>query len=494
MAPRAHQIEGVRKLLLNPAYAIFDEVGAGKTKQVIDVAFFLFKRNEIDAVIVVAPGSVRSVWCDPDPVLGEVAKHGWPAGSGVPFYLQEYHAKTKAILEKKAALLFVVSNYEFLRREERLLPLLDWAKRRRVLLVLDESWMVQSHTAQQTKAMFRLRQACRRVVLLNGTPGDPQSLYAQFSILDQKILGFKNFFAFRAHHAVMGGWQNKKIVGWRNMDEFRAKTENVAIRRLTRDVFDMGDEPVRTQIDVRLDAQEWKLYKQMRDDMVAWLDSSTASVAAQAGTKALRLAQILAGFVGGLEIDGDLLDVQPCLTGAATRESVREVGRSKLKAVLAYLQEQGTPDKAVIWCRFRPENQRVARELLTTFPTHTVGQLYGGQTAEERQTVKSLLAPGGDPRPAYVVGSAQAGGAGLHFGAASIAIYLTNSFSLKDRLQTEGRLDRPGQLGQVRFVDVLASGPDGQKTIDHHVASALRKKEELADWTAAVWRQKLTEE
>ncbi len=302
------------------------------------------------------------------------------------------------------------------------------------------------------------------------------------------ILGFKNFFAFRAHFAVMGGWQNKKIVGWRNMDEFRAKTEPYAIRRLTRDCFDMGDEPIRTQIDVRLTPATWKLYVQMRNDMVAWLDSSSAAVASQAGTKALRLAQILAGFVGGVEGEDDLLDVALPLRGA-----VREVGREKLDAITAWLLHE-RPHKAVLWGRFRPEIERASRELGTAFPLHTVEKLYGGQHVDERAQVKSLLAPGGDARAALVVGSTQAGGAGLHFGAASIAIYMTNSFSLKDRRQSEGRLDRPGQVGQVRFVDVLASGPDGQKTLDHHVASALRKKEELADWTASVWRQKLLEE
>ncbi len=182
--PRHHQVIGIEKLLTNPAFALFDDPGNGKSKQVIDAAFFLFKQNEIDAVVVVAPGSVRSVWCDPDPVLGEVAKHGWDAGSGVPFYLQEYHVKTKALIQKHAALLFVVTNFEFIRRDERLLPLLDWAKRRRVMLVVDESWAVSSHKAQQTKSVVRLARASRRVVLLNGTPGDPAALYSQFRILE----------------------------------------------------------------------------------------------------------------------------------------------------------------------------------------------------------------------------------------------------------------------------------------------------------------------
>jgi hypothetical protein len=179
----------------------------------------------------------------------------------------------------------------------------------------------------------------------------------------------------------------------------------------------------------------------------------------------------------------------------------REVGREKLDAVIAWLT-QSTPNKAVLWGRFRPEVERTALALREAFGdlhrqelgSHQVELLYGGQKPDDRERAKRLLAPGGSPQPGFVVGSVQAGGAGLNLAAADTAIYLTNTFSLKDRKQSEGRLDRPGQTKRVTFVDVVAWGPAGQKTIDHHVVKALRKKQELADWTASVWRQKLAEE
>ena len=60
-APYAHQKTGTLKLIEEPCFALFDQVGAGKTKQVVDGACFLSERGQIDAVIVVAPANVRSV-------------------------------------------------------------------------------------------------------------------------------------------------------------------------------------------------------------------------------------------------------------------------------------------------------------------------------------------------------------------------------------------------------------------------------------------------
>lgn len=482
--PKPQQREGTSKLIAMPRFALFDEVGVGKSKQVIDAAFWLHAQNAIDAMLVIAPGSARSVWGDPDPVLGEVAKHSW---AHTTWYSQEYHRKTKSMDPPRGALHVMVSNYEFIRREERLEPLLEWCRRRRVLLVLDESWMV-CNKSQQWEACMRLSKVCPRIVLLNGTPGDPKAIYYQFALLDPGILGFRNFFTFRARHAVLGGWQNKQIVAWKNMEEFQAKTEPYALRRLTRDVWDLGDEPNRTQLEVRLTPKTWQLYKQMRDDLVVWLSTDEASIAGMAGVKVLRLAQITAGFIGGLEQMGE----QDTLDGAPV--TVKQIGREKLDGVLEYLKETGVPDKVVLWGHFRPEIEFVAQELKGEFPSHEVSKLYGGQTAEERDAIKRYLAPGGDPRPAVVVGHPASGGAGLNFSAASLAIYLTNPLSLTKRKQSEGRLDRPGQQGRVTFLDVLACGPDGQKTIDHATVRALRKKDDLATWTAATWRRVLQEE
>ena len=93
-----------------------------------------------------------------------------------------------------------------------------------------------------------------------------------------------------------------------------------------------------------------------------------------------------------------------------------------------------------------------------------------------------------------LIAQPHAGGHGLNLVAASEAIYLSNDFALGIRLQSEDRCHRPGQVNKVLYTDVLATGPAGQKTIDHAIFKALRAKKSVADMTCSEWRKELSDE
>jgi hypothetical protein len=121
--------------------------------------------------------------------------------------------------------------------------------------------------------------------------------------------------------------------------------------------------------------------------------------------------------------------------------------------------------------------------------------LYGGQSRFDREEAIAALNPAIDvDEPTGVVGTPAAGGAGLNLAGASLAINLSHDFNLRVFLQSRGRIDRLGQKHPIRYVDVVATGPKGQRTIDHHILAALRGKEDIAAWTAATWRKRLIEE
>lgn len=75
LPPFQHQIEDVAWLLDKPYALIASEMRTGKSATVILAAQFLFERDAIDRLVVVAPSPVRDVWFDR--MLGELAKHLW---------------------------------------------------------------------------------------------------------------------------------------------------------------------------------------------------------------------------------------------------------------------------------------------------------------------------------------------------------------------------------------------------------------------------------
>jgi SNF2 family DNA or RNA helicase len=543
--PRQHQKDGVLFLLLhkNPldikGALIGDQVGAGKSKQVVDTAQLLFEAKEIDLVLVLTPAFARGVWANPDPALGEVAKHSWDS---VPYAAREYSVvnddlvntarglftnRNMEILKQVPFLRWMVSNYEFIRRDDRLFPLMKYLVRRKFWLVCDESWALSNQNSEQWKASYAIRKMAKWITLLNGTPvaDTPMDLNAQMKLIDPRILGFEYRdkkgrlkiscadSRFRDYYAQLKPNMTFPVIsGWPKLEELRAKVAPYVIRRETRDCFDLPPILDPVMIEARLkDHPTWKMYTQMRDDMVAWLQDGDASVAKQAIVKGLRLAQITSGFIGGVaKFDPDTVpgEYEPGLNFEdqvltfpedPEEETVtKEIGREKLDALIEWLSRLSPqPDRLLIWCRFRPEIERTAAAFDGSKPwlDRKAFMLYGQQSKADRAAAIAALNPDIPvDEPVVVVGQPAAGGAGLNLSGASIAINMSEDFSLRIYLQKRGRIDRPGQRNPIRYVDVVATGPKGQRTINHHVLAALRSKEDIAKWTQATWCKKLMEE
>ncbi len=486
--PYAHQVVGVRLLVEHKAFGLFDEMGCGKSAQVVNSACLLAESGAIDVVLVISPAAVRSVWLNPE--WGEIRKHAW-----LPSRALEFHSKVRLMWQDEGVRLdWVVTNYEYLRIEEHRDELLRLLHGRRILMVTDESSFIKNRRAAQTKACVAVgRQAARRVIL-NGTPvgNNVFDLWSQMNFLDPKILPYKNFYHFRSEFAVMGGWHDKKVIQWKNLDRLQELIAPHVIRREKKDCLDLPSK-IRTKIEVPLSEATWKVYKEMRDEAVVWLGENP-SMAAQAGVKVMRLSQITSGFLGGfIEPENEVMSLSVERRIAVQVPAAREIGREKLDLLRGWVTERLEEDpgrKIIVWCRFRPELERVAADLADMLPTY---RLYG-QGRKERAEAVDRFSKIEDKNPALLAGQVQAGGFGLNLIAADVVVYLSNDFSLLTRLQSEDRVHRPGQTKHVVYLDVLATGPKGQKTIDAHISKALQEKEDIATWTCAAWKQALTEE
>ncbi len=475
--PHTHQITGTSLLVEHPYFGLLDQMGVGKTKQTIDAACILCERGQIDVVLVVTPSPVRSVWIDPSPELGEIKKHSW-----IPSRVTEWHSKSKVIWkDENPRLDFLVTNYEFLRNKERRDELIRLLKDRNVMMVCDESSFIKNRVAEQTKSCIKIGSTVARRVILNGTPmgnNGPLDMWSQMLFLSPTILPYVNFYAFRAAFAIMGGYQRHQVIKWKDLKKFQALIAPHVIRREKKDCLDLPAK-IYTQLEVPLSEATWKLYKQMRDDAVVWMDENP-TMAAQAGVKVMRLAQITSGFLGGFPLEDN-------------ETGVTEIGREKLDALRHQVTEALKEDKnrkIIVWCRFRLELERVERELKDLLPTF---RLYAQKQSERDESVERFSQQG-ETGAALLAAHVMSGGFGLNFISTDCVFYMSNDRSLLGRMQSEDRNHRRGQTKHVVYTDMIATGPKGQQTCDHQIVKALRAHEELANWTVSAWRKALTQE
>jgi SNF2 family DNA or RNA helicase len=180
-------------------------------------------------------------------------------------------------------------------------------------------------------------------------------------------------------------------------------------------------------------------------------------------------------------------------------QEAKDLSDEKIRWCVQYLTEECTARAVIVWCRWRRERERLVEALnKQDKKLMYVRELYGGQPRQEREDAVTLFSVVEEKHPSdsmYVLVAQQhAGGFGLNLVAATEAVYLSNDFSLGIRLQSEDRCHRPGQEHPVTYIDVLATGPKGQKTIDHTIVKSLREKKSVADFTTAQWRKELSDE
>lgn len=548
LQPFQHQREDVAWLIERPYAFIASEMRTGKTKIVIDAAQFLFEAGVIDRAIVVAPAPVRDVWADKS--LGELTKHLW---SDLPATVTEYHARIRTWTHGptgRRSFNWFVTNFEFIRSKERLSRLMLVCDPK-TLLVLDESAFVKNYAAKQTKACLQLRRACGRVVLLNGTPifHSPLDLFSQGNILHKSVLDCPYITHFRARYAVQqsilgfGGKPLKspygksiqKIVGWTNLDELQQRFAPITVRRLQSECLDLPAKLDPVMLTATLTDETWRAYREMRDDLVVWLNSDTVATSATAAVKAMRLSQITSGFLGGIEDAGienvaqrggrwpddpmeichlevdspsyppeedeyrqcDCMRCRERLQGRLSGKAI-EIGREKLDTLLWFIEQRLEADPnlhLVAWCRFRAEAIRAEAAVKEKFPQFETGLVLGGQKRDERLRSLSLLKPETSPTgPVFVCGIEGTGSFGIDMSAAHTCVTLSSGYSPGRSAQTLDRVYGPGQTHPIAYFSIVAVGPKGQRTIDHQIETARRNGQDVATWTSDAWVKALTEE
>lgn len=540
--PPPHVRYGVEQIVAHPYFLLADDMGGMKSAQAIIAVQFLHDAGVIDRVIVIAPASLRSgVWFSED--LGQLREQVFEDKRN---HVTEYHQRVRSWShgpQDAPELRWIISNYEYVRSKANLAALLLYCGPK-TMLILDESSAVRTYDAAQTEACMMLRwqskkgrpvlgvPRCGRILELNGTPvaESPMDMFSQGNLLHPSILECRYVTHYKARYAVQGivrgaggrpltnprtGKSLQVVEGWTNLADLQRRFAPYVLRREAKELgIDFALPAV--GMEVTLTKETWRHYCDMRDEMVIWLKSGVAT-GATAAVRIMRLAQITSGFVGGIE-DANVGEAEDLdlgsddVTGVSrpsaydaertpVRPKVQEIGREKLDYALSWHADllKRHPDlKLLTWCRFVPELRRYLAEVQKF--GHPVGaacgeSVLGGKKREEREQALRLLHPKTAPAGPATVGATQGTGAlGLNFTACRTVLDMSYDFSPWKKRQGDSRVNRPGQTGPVSFFYLIAVGPKGQKTVDHHIMRARLGKMHVNDTTVSAWVKALEEE
>ena len=437
-----------------------NEMGCGKTMTAIAIMGAAYQLGAIKKGLIVAPTSVCNVWIRE---FEEVAAFPYQVCP-----LLGNQKKRMRILEElkrslSEGLKVAVINYESVWREPLFEALLNWHPD---LILADESQRIKTHHAKQSKAMHRLGDAAAYKLILSGTPVQNEAidLFSQYRFLNPAVFG-TNFYAFRNRYAVMGGFENKQIVGYKDLDLLIQKEHQIAYRVTKEEALDLPEQTFLIQ-KVPLPEKEKRIYDQLRRDSFVALESGGAITAPTVLTKLLRLQQFTGGFL-------------PMDDSGGQQEFVFQGKRDALADLLDdyVLNEK---KKLVIFCRFRLEMDLIQsllekkKILYRRIDGDTPIAHRGAFVADfqNRLEIKVFLA------------QIDTAGLGITLTAASTCVYYSVNFNYAAYAQSLARIHRIGQRNVCTYIHLAAEG-----TVDEVVLKALAKKEDLAKTIVDDWRQ-----
>ena len=459
--PYEHQQEVFDASWNSRAWALFLEMGTGKTKVTIDTIAKLYCDGEIDTAVVIAPKGVYGNWVHkeipqhlPDRIPVSVVQ--WQ-----PNLTQTFKAELLALANDQEHLKILVMNVESFSTKKGVDVAKWFVKRNRNCLVaVDESTSIKNRTAKRTKNIVALGKEAKYKRILTGSPitKNPMDLYAQCAFLGTDLLGFDSYYAFQGRYAVItqrkfGNRSFQDITGYRNLDELNVKLNDFSSRVLKEDCLDLP-EKIYTQRNVALTKEQERAYKQMQDMALAMLEKGELATTQSVLTQIMRLQEICCGHLK--TDDGE----------------IQALDSNRMSELLDVISEMD--GKVIVWASWVYDIEQIEKELAKVYGPRSVRTFYGATPADERdEIVAEFQDLDSDLR--FFVANPRTGGYGLTLTAATNMIYYNNQYDLEIRLQSEDRAHRIGQTRHVLYVDLVS--PD---TVDEKIIKALRDKIDIA--------------
>ena len=457
--PYKHQLDALKDSWDKENFAYFMEMGTGKSKVLLDNAAMLYDKGKINGLLIIAPKGVYKNWYDseipthlPDHIFKKI----------VLWKTSDKSAKQKNLLNTlfKTGTEFhiLIMNVEAFSSSDGPSFAHKFLSAHNAMIAIDESTTIKTPTTKRTKSIIALRELAKYRRILTGSPvtKSPLDLFSQCEFLDPWLLGHSSYWTFKARYAVtrkiqVSGRQVEIVVGYRNLGELSDKIKPFSKRVLKDDCLDLPEKTWMKHT-VELTKEQKKVYAQMKQEAIAFLDGKMQS-SATVMTQLMRLHQITCGH---FTADDGTIKNLPC---------------NRVTELMDILEN--VHNKAVIWSHYTHDVKRIIEEIKNKYGEDSVVDYFGETTQDQRSTnIKKFQ---NDDKCRFFVGTTHTGGYGITLTAASTMIYFSNGYDLEKRQQSEARIDRIGQTKPMTYIDIIC-----EDTVDDRIVKALRKKVNIA--------------
>lgn len=427
------QRQGVSYLAQVNRALLCDEPGLGKTAQVIVTMRLVEGSDHTNPkALVICPKHLRGFWEQ------EIYKWWDPPVHPKVTLCEAAMRDVDFLIYKQYGGIFIV-NWELL----RLMPELQHGGWK--WIVADEAHRVKNRKTKTWQAFKKLN--APRVILMTATPfaNNASEVWTLLNyVRPDEYSSFWRFYDMYVH------WKTsylgfKQVLGVRNPKLLQRELAPYMLRRLKVDVAADLPEKIHTTIPLGLTPRQRSLYRDLRQEAIALLESGVELTVVNAISLMTRLRQI----------------VSTTATLEATDHS------TKLDAAVELIQDLA-PEKVVVFAQFRNTVDALCARLDRAKVSNL--KMMGGMGAEH---VDSVVKGFQEEDARVLVATMATGGEGLTLTAANTLMFIEKHYNPARQLQAEDRIHRIGQTKTCNIISLHCN-----RTVDDTVARILSRKEE----------------
>ena len=432
-----YQKEAVKKLGRKKIGALYMEMGTGKTRTALELIKARYDAGKVNAVLWLCPCSVKQN-LKYDIIYHCNAKPDW----------------------------LVIKGIESISSSDRLyLKLLDFVKAYKVYLIVDESNLVKNPFAKRTMRITELSNHCKYKLILNGTPvsRNEADMFAQWYILDWRVLGYKSYYSFASNHLV---YKTIKTASGREI------TTNQVVRVLDVGYLTERIKPYSYQIKksdciklppkqyhrctFTMDYEQYEAYDEVKDRYLIEIDELKSETI-------YKFFTALQHVTSGRYVTSE---AHKRMTTEPMFDTWSE--NPRILRLQSLIKDDIEDEQCIIFAKYKHEVVDI--EAMLEANGYSYAEFTGRLNQKKRQESLKQFRDGTQ----FLIANKMCGAYGLNLQFCRNIIFYDNDFDFATRSQAEDRVHRLGQTKEVNIYDIVASG-----TIDGFISDNLDSKESL---------------
>jgi SNF2 family DNA or RNA helicase len=501
---RYYQVQAIYHLLAMKRMVLGDATGVGKTLMVIAALCYTWEKEPNNKAIVVCPKSALRQWA------AEIDKFS----TGITVYIvdgtpmERKQTYLEFALHKGPTKAVMMIGYAPLVRDwnaGQIIPLLPngqpdpkgiitpglldriTSKIPDLTIVFDEATAFKSDRTKTWQVCGDLSARANRCYGLTATLLKNNLIegFSIYKVIYPQVFTTKSAFlrdyCVTKLQGVSGGRKIPIVVGYKNLEAFRARIDPFFLGRAKHIISDELPKLTTREVQVTMSAAEDAKYSEALSGVIALGDGELKEYEEHKALVALIYCQKTVDSLSLLRYgEGDLIDLDVFSEAA----EVTATG-SKEQALLDLLAEEFDDEKVIVYCRFAsliPRLQELCKKqgiesvAVTGDVVDTKKNPARLKAQQKFQDLKSKV---------KVIFISDAGSEAINLQAASAMIFYNAPWSWGNYIQLLGRPIRIGSPHEkVVAVHLVAERPrvgKERKTIDHYTLAILQKKKDLID-------------